>query len=65
MNNILTNNFLLFLLNGNIFSNQKHKQELIKVAKMYIDKTKYTGKNDKFIFTLMIFHNISTKVDIF
>ena len=39
-------------------------RKLSNLAKIYINKVKYIGRNDSFIFKLVIFHNIFAKTNV-
>lgn len=62
--NISRNNSFQFLFNNNSSSSLEYGLELINFAKIYINKVKYNGKNNNFIFKLKIFYDIYTKVNI-
>lgn len=41
-----------------------HSRELLNLVKVYIDDTKYNGRNNSFTFKMVIFHDICSKADI-
>ena len=43
---------------------QSFSKELINLAKIYTDKSRYNGENDNFDYKLVIFHNLYSRVDI-
>lgn len=55
-----TNNPLVKIITINI----GHGRKLLNLAKIYIDKAKYSGRNNSFTFKFVIFHDICSKADI-
>jgi hypothetical protein len=43
---------------------QSYGKELANLAKMYTDKSKYSGENDNFDYKLVIFNDLYNRVDI-
>ena len=64
VSNVSTNNPLQLPSNNNIPSSQRYGRELANLAKIFIDKAKYSGENNSFSFKLTIFHDICPKANV-
>lgn len=56
--------FANHLLAGIVTNSIGHGKELLNLAKIYTNNTKYNGHNDSFTFKLAIFHDIYSKTNV-